>query len=371
MYRMKHSELENYRNTINDIDDRILSLLQKRAEISKQVGALKTETGELNVYVPHRHREVIERLKLRNQSCGGEMAFSDAAVEAVWTEILSASRALQAPERVAFLGPCGSFGHLASLCHFGSSVAFIPVQPQIDIFTEVEAGRADYGVVAIQNSVQGTVRDVLERFQGTPLKICAEIYQPVRQHLLSKSSLSEIQKIYSHPQPFAQCRIWLNRFMKATEQVEVVSTSVAAQRAAVEPMTGAIASRLASDIYEVPVVADSIMDEPNNTTRFFVIGECDAQPSGADRTSLFFTIRDKVGALYQVLGVLQGHGLNMSYLESLPSRAEPWEYIFFVEMDGHLAEAHVHAAMERLEDLCRSVKILGSYPRGSFRYTPS
>ncbi len=364
---MKNSELENYRDAINDIDDRILSLLQKRAEISKQVGAFKTETGTSNVYVPHRHREVIERLKARNRSHGAHGTFSDAAVEAVWTEILSASRALQAPERVAFLGPVGSFGHLASLCHFGSSVALIPVQPQADIFTEVEAGRADFGVVAIENSVQGTVRDVLERFQRTPLKICAEVYQPVKQHLLSMSPLAEIRRLYSHRQPFAQCRIWLNRFMTAVEQVEVVSTSVAAQRAAAEPMAGAIASSLASDIYQVPIVADSIMDEPNNTTRFFVIGECEAQPSGADRTSLFFAIRDKVGALYQVLGILKKHGLNMSYLASLPSRAEPWEYIFFVEMDGHVAEPKVCSALEQLEGLCRSVKILGSYPRGSFR----
>lgn len=363
---MRNSELENYRDTINDIDDRILSLLQKRAEIAKQVGTFKTESGASNVYVPHRHREVIERLKARNQSHGGHGTFSDAAVEAVWTEILSASRALQAPERVAFLGPVGSFGHLASLCHFGSSVELVPVQPQADIFTEVEAGRADFGVVAIANSVQGTVRDVLERFQPTPLKICAEIYQPVKQHLLSRSPLSEIEKIYSHRQPFAQCRIWLNRFMKATEQIEVVSTSVAAQRAAAEPKTGAIASELASDIYQVPVVAESIMDEPNNTTRFFVIGECDAQPSGADRTSLFFAVRDKVGALHQILGILVRHELNMSYLESLPSRSKQWEYIFFVEMDGHVAEPNVRTALEQLEDLCRSVKILGSYPRGSF-----
>lgn len=363
---MRNSELENYRDTINDIDDRILSLLQKRAEISKQVGAFKTESGALNVYVPHRHREVIERLKARNQSHGGHVTFSDAAVEAVWTEILSASRALQAPERVAFLGPVGSFGHIASLCHFGSSVELVPVQPQADIFTEVEAGRADFGVVAIANSAQGTVRDVLERFQRTPLKICAEIYQPVKQHLLSRAPLSEIEKIYSHRQPFAQCRIWLNRFMKATEQIEVVSTSVAAQRAAAEPKAGAIASELASDIYQVPVVADSIMDEPNNTTRFFVIGECDAQPSSADRTSLFFAVRDKVGALHQVLGILKRHELNMSYLQSLPSRSEPWEYIFFVEMDGHVAEPNVRTALEQLKDLCQSVKILGSYPRGSF-----
>ena len=237
----------------------------------------------------------------------------------------------------------------------------------------MEAGRADYGVVAIQKLRARHGARCVGTFPRHPVEdLRRDLSTGETASAFKVVSLGNPEDLLASAAVLRSVRILVkNRFMKATEQVEVVSTSVAAQRAAVEPMTGAIASRLASDIYEVPVVADSIMDEPNNTTRFFVIGECDAQPSGADRTSLFFTIRDKVGALYQVLGVLQGHGLNMSYLESLPSRAEPWEYIFFVEMDGHLAEAHVRAAMERLEDLCRSVKILGSYPRGSFRYTPS
>ncbi len=354
-------ELKEYRKQIDEIDDKILSLLQKRAGISKQVGAVKAETGTTKVYVPHRHREIIQRLKSKNHG-----VFPDAALEAIWTEILSASRALQARERVAFLGPIGSFGHLAALCHFGASVQLVPVQPQTAIFTEVETERADYGVVAIENSVQGTVRDVLEQFQKTPLQICAEVFQPVKQHLLSKSPLAEIRCIYSHRQPFAQCRVWLNQFMKSVEQIEVVSTSVAAQRAANEPATAAIASKLASDIYQVPIVADSIMDEPNNTTRFFVIGNDKAKPNGEDRTSLFFTIRDKVGALFEVLGILETHRLNMSYLESLPSRTQPWEYIFFVEMDGHVADENLQSALEQLETLCQSVKILGSYPRGTF-----
>ncbi len=353
-------ELTEYRDQINEIDDQILALLQKRAEISKIVGAVKAETGVAQVYVPHRQKEVIERLIAQNNG-----AFPETALEAIWTEILSASRSLQEPERVAFLGPVGSFGHLASLCHFGTSAELISVHPQIDIFTEVESGRADYGVVAIENSVQGTVRDVLERFQRTPLKICAETFQPVKQHLLSKSSLTEIQRVYSHPQPFAQCRIWLSRHLGSIEQVEVISTSEAAHRAAQEPMTAAIASELASEIYQVPIVANAIMDEPDNTTRFFIIGNHIAEPSGHDRTSLFFAIRDKVGALHQALGVLEAAHLNLSYLESLPSRTKPWEYIFFVEMDGHITDTNVAAAIEQLEELCRDVKILGSYPRGT------
>ena len=353
-------ELTEYRDQINEIDDQILRLLQKRAEISKQVGAIKSETGVPSVYVPHRHKQVIERLKARNQG-----TFPENALEAIWTEILSASRSLQESERVAFLGPVGSFGHLAALCHFGASTELIPVRPQADIFTEVESGRSDYGVVAIENSLQGTVRDVLERFQRTPLWICAETFQPIKQHLLSMVPLTEIRCIYSHPQPFAQCKTWLSRYLGDAEQIEVVSTSEAARRAAQEPAAAAIASELASKIYQVPIVANSIMDEPDNTTRFFVIGKYLPDPSGYDRTSLFFAIPDKIGALHQALGILEEAQLNLSYLESLPSRAKPWEYIFFAEMEGHIADERVLVALGQLEELCREVNVLGSYPRGT------
>ena len=353
-------ELTEYRDQINEIDDQILSLLQKRADISKQVGAIKAETGVASVYVPHRHKQVIERLKAQNQG-----TFPEDALEAIWREILSASRSLQESERVAFLGPVGSFGHLAARCHFGASTELIPVRPQVDIFTEVESGRADYGVVAIENSLQGTVRDVLERFQRTPLWICAETFQPIKQHLLSNAPLTEIQCVYSHPQPFAQCKTWLRRYLSNAEQIEVVSTSEAARRAAQEPAAAAIASELASEIYQVPIVANSIMDEPDNTTRFLVIGKYLPDPSGYDRTSLFFAIPDKIGALHQALGILEEAGLNLSYLESLPSRAKPWEYIFFAEMEGHIADERVIVALGQLEELCREVNVLGSYPRGT------
>ena len=354
-------DLTKYRDQINAIDDQILALLHKRAEISKQVGAMKAETGIAEVYVPHRQKQIIERLKAQNHG-----KFPEAALEAIWTEILSASRSLQDLERVAFLGPVGSFGHLAALSHFGASTEFISVRPQIDIFTEVEAGRADYGVVAIENSAQGTVRDVLERFQRTPLWICAETFQPIKQHLLSTSPLAEIRYIYSHPQPFAQCKAWLKQHLSEAEQIEVISTSEAAQRAAQEPAAAAIASELASEIYQVPIIAHSIMDDPDNTTRFLVIGKHIPDPSGHDRTSLFFSIPHKVGALHKALGILEQTGLNLSYLESLPSRAKPWEYIFFSEMEGHIADERVSAALEQLENLCRDVNVLGSYPRGTF-----
>ena len=177
--------------------------------------------------------------------------------------------------------------------------------------------------------------------------------------------LTEIRSIYSHPQPFAQCKTWLRRYLSNAEQIEVVSTSEAARRAAQEPAAAAIASELASEIYQVPIVANSIMDEPDNTTRFLVIGKYLSDPSGYDRTSLFFAIPDQIGALHQALGILEEAGLNLSYLESLPSRAKPWEYIFFAEMEGHIADERVIVALGQLEELCREVNVLGSYPRGT------
>lgn len=351
-------KLKEFRDHINSIDDQILKLLHERAEVAMKVGSVKADTGT-NVYAPHREREIINRLLIQNKKI-----YPDKAVESIWTEIFSASRTLQSPYRIAFLGPAGSFGHTASQCHFGKSAEMIPITPQTDIFTEVETKGADFGVVAIENSVYGTVRDVLERFLHTHLKICAEIFLPIQHHLISKSSLSNITRIYSHAQPFAQCRIWLNEFLKEVDQIEVVSTSEAAQRAADEPNTAAIASSLASEIYQVPVIAESIMDESGNTTRFLVIGNQSVPKTGQDCTSLFFAIKDKVGALYEILGVLEDHQLNLSYIESLPSRSKQWEYVFFADMDGHIDDDNVSSVLEHLQDLCRDVKILGSYPRG-------
>ncbi len=352
-------KLDELRDQINSIDDQLLNLLQKRAEISKKVGSLKADSGA-EIFVPHREHEIRNRLKKQNHGI-----YPENSIEKIWTEIFNASRGVQTPNRIAFLGPQGSFGHTASLSFFGVHAEMIPITPQVDIFTEVETERADFGVVAIQNSVFGTVRDVLERFQYTSLNICAEIYQPIQHNLISKYPLSEIQRIYSHNQSFAQCRLWLTKCMKSVEQVEVVSTSEAAQRAANEPNSAAIASKLASEIYEVPVLVASIMDEPNNTTRFLVIGEQIVGKSGYDCTSIFFAVEDKVGALYEVLGVLEKHDLSLSYIESLPSKTKSWEYIFFTDIEGHIDDDNVHSVIAHLEKICRDVRILGSYPRGT------
>ena len=353
-------ELEDFRDQLDEIDDRILLLLHNRAEVVRKVGKLKAETGVKNVYVPHREIEILARLRAKNRN-----HFPVGAMDTIFAEIISACRSLEKCLQVAFLGPAGSFGHSATLRHFGSSVGFTPIADQTDVFAEVESGRADYGVVAIENSSRGTVRDVLEMFEGTTLKICAEVYLPIDQNLLSKSSRERITKVYSHPQPFTQCREWLRQNLKGVRQIEVASTSEAAHLAAAEEGTAAIASKLAAEIYGLRIVGESIMDDSNNTTRFLVIGRHIAERSGQDCTSIFIAIKDRVGALYEVLTVLQKYQINMSKIESMPAQTKPWEYVFYIDLDGHVEDPSVQAALPELEELCMHVKLIGSYARGT------
>ena len=236
---------------------------------------------------------------------------------------------------------------------------------QTDVFAEVESDGADYGVVAIENSSRGTVRDVLEMFEVTTLQICAEVFLPIDQNLLSCVPREKITRVYSHSQPFAQCREWLRQNLRGVRQIEVASTSEAAHLASAEEGTAAIASKLAAEIYGLQIVDESIMDNSDNITRFLVIGRHIAMRSGRDRTSIFIAIQDKVGALYEVLTVLQKHQINMSKIESMPAQTKPWEYVFYVDLDGHIEDTNVQAALPELEKLCMHVKILGSYARGA------
>ena len=353
-------DLIDWRTEIDEIDEQILSLLHERSKLAIKVGKLKKETGKTSIYAPHREKQIIDRLKSIN--CD---QFPEKQLEKIFTEIISACRSLEKKIRVAYLGPLGSHGHTASLEHFGSSVEFIPIVPQTDIFAEVESSRADYGTVAIENSTYGTVRDVLEMFLHSPLHICSERLLPIRHHLLALSAPEDISKIYSHPQSFAQCRQWLHQNLPNIQQVEVASTSVAAEIASKEPKSAAIASSLASEIYEIPIVADSIMDNPNNTTRFLVIGNQSAQKSGNDRTSILFGINDEVGALCQILSTLESNQINMSKIDSFPSQHKPWEYVFFADLDVHVEDSNVQIALKEITDQCLFLKVLGAYPRGT------
>lgn len=351
------NDIEKLRKKIDEIDTEILNLLNRRTELVLQIGNVKSKNND-NVYVPHREKAIVERLKSLNTG-----RFPNNALEATYREILSGCRSLEKPISVAYLGPEGSFGHSASVKHFGSSTNYIPVQPQTDIFIEVESERADYGVVAIENSIDGGIRDTQDMFMESNLQICAEIMMPISHNLLSNSLAEKIKKIYSHPQPFAQCRNWLKNNFKDAEQIAVSSTSEAAMLAAKENGVAAIASKLASELYGIKILYEGIQDRSDNITRFVVIGKHCGGKSNDDRTSVLFAVKDKSGALCEVLEIFHKYNLNLSKIESRPSRTKAWEYVFFADIEGHIEDKAIKTALDEVEDKCASLKFLGSYPK--------
>ncbi|MFQ6041168.1 MAG: prephenate dehydratase [Candidatus Poribacteria bacterium] len=351
------NDIEKLRKKIDEIDAEILNLLNQRTELALQIGNVKSQHND-NVYVPHREKSIIERLKSLNAG-----RFPNDALEATFREILSGCRLLQKPISVAYLGPEGSFGHAVSIKHFGSSTNYIPIQPQTDIFIEVEAGRADYGVVAIENSIDGSVRDTQDMFMESNLQICAEIMMPISHNLLSNSLPEKIKKIYSHPQPFAQCRNWLRNNFKNAEQIAVSSTSEAATLSAKEEYAAAIASKLAAKLYGVKILYEGIQDRPDNITRFVVISKHCGGKSDDDKTSVLFAVKDRAGALCEVLEIFREYNLNLSKIESRPSRTKAWEYVFFADIEGHIEDEAMKNALDELDDKCVFFKFLGSYPR--------
>ena len=354
-------KLEDFRKQLDTIDDQILALLNQRIDIVEQVGDLKREQSqshknELQVYAPHREKQILARLHQKNHH------FPIQALDKIYGEIISACRSAEKSLKIAFLGPVGTFGHATSLEHFGSSVEFVPITPQADIFSEVESKRVDYGVIAIENSTYGSVRDILEMFHHTSLQICGERMMKIDHNLMSISPLSDVKRIYSHEQAFAQCRFWLKQNLSNVEFVRVHSTAEAARLATNELGSAAIASRLASKYHRMPIIAKSIMDNTNNMTRFLIIGHHTAEPTGQDRTSILFGVRDKVGSLADVLTVLRDHRLNMSKIESLPSQNKTWEYVFFADFSGHQLDPQVSLALPSIREKSAFVKVLGSYP---------
>lgn len=349
--------IKGLRSQIDQIDLQILELLNQRIDNAIKIGDLKNKANT-KIYAPHREKKIIERL--HNQNNG---PFPNSALTSVYREIISTCRAIEQPLEVAYLGPPGSFGHAASLKQFGSSTNFVPIQNQPDIFIEVESGRADYGVVAIENSTAGIVRETVDMFIQSNLQICAEIMMPISHNLLSNSPSEKITKIYSHRQPFTQCREWLRNNFQDVHQAVVSSTSEAAQRAAQEKGTAAIASKLAAEIYGLEVLYEFIIDNPGNATRFLVIGKHSGGKSVDDKTSVLFSVKDEPGALVKVLERFVKYGLNLSNIHSRPSQTKAWEYVFFVDIDGHIEDEAVKAALDDVEQVCVSVEILGAYPK--------
>jgi chorismate mutase/prephenate dehydratase len=349
--------LEKFRKQIDKIDHQILNLLNKRARL---VLALKHfKKGKSNdYYVPDREVRIYNSIIEKNKG-----PFPDKSVKSIFKEIISASRELQAPLKVAYWGPEATFTHLASLQHFGSSVEHIPVKSISDIFAEVEGDRCNYGVIPIENSTEGVISHTLDMFIDSDLRICAEILLRVSHNLLSKSrSLKDIKKVYTSPQPLAQTRNWIETNLPSVNFVEVSTTAEAAKLASLERGSAAIASEVAAEIYGLNILAKHIEDIPNNFTRFLVIGKKYVPKTGNDKTSILFSIKDKVGALYTMLTPFKKYKINLTSIESRPSRKKVWDYYFFIDFIGHIEDRRVNKALKELNKECLFLKILGSYP---------
>jgi len=347
--------LKTLRSRIDAIDGELLRLFAERARLAKEVGRLKQGN---HVYRPEREAQVLRRLLAANPG-----PLSDEAVARLFREVMSVCRALEQPLRVAYLGPAGTFSQAAVVKHFGHAPQTVACASIDDVFRQAEAGMVDYAVVPVENSTEGAIGRTLDLLLNTPLKICGETVVRVHQCLLRKEDGGEkIARVYSHPQSLAQCHEWLNQNLPGVDRVPVASNAEAARLAAQEPEAAAIAGEMAAEIYGLTVLARNIEDDPNNTTRFLVLGAHDAAPSGRDKTSLVMSAPNRPGAVYELLGPFARHGVSMTKLESRPSGASLWEYVFYVDVEGHREDPPVAHSLAELRNLAPLLKILGSYP---------
>ena len=344
------------RKKIDTIDAQIVRLLNQRAKWGLLIGQEKVR-HQKGVYAPDREKEILERIKALNK---GPMPI--AAFEAIYREIMSSSLSLEKPLRIAYLGPSASFTHLASLKKFGSQVEYVSGGDIAEVFERVEHTDCDYGVVPIENSIEGAVTHTFDILVDSDLKICSQILLEVSHNLLSKTTIEKIKMIYSNPQVFGQCRRWLRDNYPQAELIEVVSTTRAAQMASVQKHSAAIGSLLAAEVYHLRVLKKDIEDTAHNITRFLVIAPQDVPPTGRDRTSILFSIKDKIGALHAMLSPFRRYRINLTKIESRPSKKKAWDYYFFVDFEGHRLNPRVQKALEQLEGMCKYLKILGSYP---------
>jgi chorismate mutase/prephenate dehydratase len=348
-------ELKKFRAQIDRIDDEMLRLVSERAKLAQQIGHAK---GNGAVLRPEREAQVLQRLQAGNQG-----PLSNAAVAQLFTEVMSQCRALESPLTIAYLGPQGTFTEAAALKRFGSAIQGRPSATIDEVFQLVESGAAQYGVVPVENSTEGAVGRTLDLLLNSNLKICGEVLLQVHQCLLSnESELSFVRKIYSHPQSFGQCQDWLHAHLPHVERVTASSNADAARLAAEESFAAAIAGAQAAEHFKLKVLAQNIEDDARNTTRFLVIGKQEVAPSGNDKTSLVMSAANRPGAVHDLLVPLAQNGVSMTKLESRPSRTGMWEYVFYVDVDGHQSDAKVAAAIVQLKQIAAFVKVLGSYP---------
>ncbi len=350
--------IEKLRRKIDDIDAKIVDQLVRRAGLAKTIGKLKSKSGS-EVYSSAREQEIINRLISKKIS-----PLREEDIDSIFREVFNACRNVQRKLRVAFLGPEATFTHQVAIKHFGKSSEMLPQKSISDVFVEVERSRADYGVVPIENSTEGVVNHTLDMFTESDLVICAEREEPIAHYLLSSpGQTAKIKRVYSHPQAIAQCRKWLESHLPGVEIHESASTADAACQASLDGSAAAIASALAAKLYNLKVAAPNIQDFDQNFTRFLVIGRQVPVSSGHDKTSILFSIKDKIGALNDILLIFKNFNLNLTKIESRPSKKKAWEYIFYVDFMGHSTNPKIQEMLSELRKSCLRIKILGSYPR--------
>jgi chorismate mutase / prephenate dehydratase len=349
-------DLTSLRKKIDVLDTKIVGFLNERAAITLSIGKEKIKNKK-PIYAPEREQDVLRRIKKLNSG-----PIKNEAVEAIYREIMSASLALEKPLRIAYMGPEATFSHLASLKKFGSSVGHVACDNVAEVFAKVESGDCDYGVVPIENSIEGVVTHTMDLLVDSELKICSQVLLDVAHHLMSRGALSQVKEVYSHPQVLGQCRQWLMKNMPKAHLIPVVSTTKAAQMVASKKNAACIASQIAASLYGLTILKKNIQDSAHNITRFLVISTMDVPPTGSDRTSLVFSIKDRVGALHAMLTPFMKHKINLTKIESRPSKKKAWDYYFFVDCEGHQNDPRVARALAQLEGMCKFLKILGSYP---------
>jgi len=355
--------IPEHRKAIDRLDAQIVKLLNDRTRHVLEIGAIKIKAGEA-IYAPHRERVVLQRVCKLNQG-----PITDESLRAIYREIMSSALSLEKSMTIAYLGPEATFTHQAAIQKFGSSLLYSAQKTIPDIFTEVAKNRADYGVVPVENSTEGVVTHTLDMFVDSALQIVAQIVLPIQYCLAGPGPLKDVQRLYAHPQALGQCRVWVQRQLPRAEILETSSNARSAELAAAADGKGlwrgkaaAITGFLAAEKYNLKIIERDIQDFTANATRFLVLGRQCGPPTGHDRTSLMFSIADQVGALYQALAPFRRYKLNMTKIESRPSKRKAWEYFFFVDCDGHMTDRKVARAIADLSQACNFVKVLGSYP---------
>ncbi len=348
--------LKKLRDGVDAVDDKIVELMNERAKLVLEIAKVKNEHN-VQPYSPDREKQVYDRVTAKNKG-----PLPDRCLMAVYRELMSGAMSLEKPVKVCYLGPPGTFTHLAAEEKFGSSIEYVPVKDIPSVFAEVKRGDADYGVVPVENSTEGGVTRTLDMFMEYDLKICAELILDIHHNLMSNCEPEKIRVIYSVPQVFSQCKKWIANHYPKVELVDESSTSAAAKRCVSEQDSAAIASEEAARLHGLKILNACVEDNPQNATRFLMISTECARPTGNDKTSVMFLIKDEVGVLYNMLLPFKESGVNLTRIESRPSPHVAWDYYFFVDFQGHCENDNVKKTLEELSQKCRHLQVLGSYP---------